>query len=178
MDKKTIYISIFDEDNQFDVEVYNWDEKRNTAGNKIKQLTKYALQTEQETHKYINKLEKQFNVLKVVNYKDEKQVFTLPTLKPNYLTYVLSVEEFEQYLSDWIFSTFGFKVDIEGDYDGEFVSFEINRETVEKETLEDILDEIGEEDFELNILEQIFTNYSSIDYCEYTGEIKIHEHII
>lgn len=108
-----IYISIFEMDEEYDVEVYEWIDETQLKGNLIKSLTDYGFSSRHDAITYIEQLKKQHHIVDVVDYEEEVKEstsITLPLIKPNYYTYVFTLDELMVLLKKWFLKSFQYPV--------------------------------------------------------------------
>lgn len=140
MTKIKIVISTYEEDEQIDVEVYRWDREKETKGKFISELSYYAFQTEKEAKEYITKLKGTYEVMQEINeneeeqkQKEEIQQLKLPELKLSYHTYEMSLNDFEEYITNYLSKKCNETVHVdfsllEDGIERECIWFEIHRE--------------------------------------------------
>lgn len=112
--KQKIFISIFEDDNQFDVEAYSWNEKEECKGDMLDDLSDYAFQSINEANKHIEKISNNYEIVEIKSFNEETidELFDFKEIEPTYKTYVLSSEELETYIEKSFYKYHGFEIKV------------------------------------------------------------------
>jgi hypothetical protein len=178
MKKPTIGINLFFFDDQYDVQVYEWDVVKNQPIKERTDLTAFAIGAKEAAVEYIRELEKEYAVYayKETNEDDGKDhVEEMKNLLiPNLATYVFKAEELEEHLEKMFYFKHDFPVKLTVEFDGEYMYIGPSLENDER--VLGILSEIYEGYFDREILGDLFES-SEVKYNVLEEEGVVHIHI-
>lgn len=171
MSKQKIVITTYEEDGQIDVEAYRWDSKKERRGAFLSDLSYYAFRTKEEVTTYIKELKETYEVMQEIDENEEEQKqeeqiqkLQLPHLKVSYHTYEMSLNDFEEYITNFLTKKCNETVHVdfsllEDNIEREDIWFEIHREENSESVMQFLTQVYNKKEKEtLDITEEILSD--------------------
>jgi hypothetical protein len=180
MSKPLISVTIFFSDDQYDVEVNEWNADKNRRGLEREDLSDYGFSSKEEVQSYINKLKKDYAIAEIketseeevakIDYSNEiKEMLT-----PNLATYAFYEHDLKEFLEELFYKKNSFEVKLEVIFDSEYMYISPSLENSDK--IRRMLFEMYQGHFDTELLKDLFDT-SHVEYSvlmDDSGIVHIH----